>query len=232
MPQTSTIKSRTARTGPSGSVPGAAIATTVHSESGWQPAPARGGRPRGQSRPEGDGHPAERDLRGGLPRVLVRVPAGAQPARCAGRARGRDQQHKGELHPGRRHPIVLRRGQPNLADPLPGASDRRPAHRPPHPEVAEGGCPGGRRCHGQRDGNRAGVGDLAVARQCLSALRVRSLGQALATARGQGRHDRRPLCRRHHRRLRARDGRPDASGTRCGRGCRSTRCRSIRRKPA
>lgn len=52
-------------TGPTGSVPGAA-------ESGWQPAPGRGGRPRGEDRPEGDGRRAERDLRGGVPRVLVR----------------------------------------------------------------------------------------------------------------------------------------------------------------
>ena len=73
--------------------------------------------------------------------------------------------------------------------------DRRSAHRPPYPQVAEGGCPGGRGRHGQRDGNRAGVGDLAAARQRLPALRVRSLGAALATARGHGRHDRRPLCR-------------------------------------
>ena len=68
---------------------------------------------------------AERDLRGRLPRVLVRVPTEAQPARCAGRAGGRDHQHQGELDPGRRHPIVLRRGQPGMAGPLRGASDRR-----------------------------------------------------------------------------------------------------------
>ena len=182
-------------TGPTGSVPGAASTTTVHPESGWQPAPARGGRPRGQDRPEGDGRPAERDLRGGIPRVLVRVPARAQPARRAGRAGGRDQQQKGELHPGRRYSVVLRRGQSDLADPLRGAPDRRQAHRPPDPEVAEGGGPGGRCRHGQRDGNRAGVGDLAAARQRLPARRLRSLGAALATARGHGRHDRRPLCR-------------------------------------
>jgi hypothetical protein len=42
--------------------------------------PARGHRSRRQDRPEGDGRAAERDLRGGVPRVLVRVPARAQPA--------------------------------------------------------------------------------------------------------------------------------------------------------
>src|SRR4029453_14788577 len=69
-----------ARSGPAGSVPGVAITTTVHPESGWQPAPARGGRSRGQDRPEGDGRPAERDLRGRLPRVQLRVPARALAA--------------------------------------------------------------------------------------------------------------------------------------------------------
>ena len=39
----------------------------------------------------GGGRGAERDLRGRLPRVLVRVPAGTRPARCAGRPGGRDR---------------------------------------------------------------------------------------------------------------------------------------------
>ena len=66
------------------SVSGAAIPATVHTEAGWATAPARGRRPGGQDRPEGDGCGAERDLRGRLPRVLVRVPARTRPARCAG----------------------------------------------------------------------------------------------------------------------------------------------------
>ena len=49
----------------------------------------------------------KRDLRGRLPRNLVRVPAGTRPARCAGCALRRDQQQEGELHIGRRHPVVL-----------------------------------------------------------------------------------------------------------------------------
>ena len=44
-----------ARPGPPGSVPGAAVAATVHPEAGW-PAAAAGGRgPGGQDRPAGDG---------------------------------------------------------------------------------------------------------------------------------------------------------------------------------
>ena len=44
----------------------------------------------GQDRPAGHGRGAERHLRDGLPRLLVRVPAGAQPAQRAGRAVRRD----------------------------------------------------------------------------------------------------------------------------------------------
>ena len=56
---------------------------------------------------------------------------------------------QGELDPGRRYPGVLRRGQPGMADPLPGAPDRRSAHHPPDPEMAEGGRPRRRGRDGQ-----------------------------------------------------------------------------------
>ena len=93
-----------ARTGPTGSVSGAAIAATVHTEAGWPTAPARDRRAGRQDRPAGDGRGAERDLRGRFPRVLVRVPTEARTARCAGRACRRDHQHEGELDTRRRHP--------------------------------------------------------------------------------------------------------------------------------
>ena len=51
---------------------------------------------------------SECDLRGGFYRVLVRVPAEAQPARCAGRVGGWDQQHKGELDTRGRRPELFR----------------------------------------------------------------------------------------------------------------------------
>ena len=60
-----------------------------------------------------------------------------------------DRQQEGELHTGRRHPIVLRHGEPGVAHPLRGASDRRPAHHPPDPEMAQGGRPGRRDRDGQ-----------------------------------------------------------------------------------
>ena len=108
--------------------------------------------------------------------------------------------------------VLVRRGQPGMAGPLPGAPDRRPAHRPPDPEMAEGGRPRGRGRDGQRQGDRAGVGDLAAPRQPLPAPRLRPLGRALATARGHGRHDPRPLRGRHRGRLRARGRRPALPG--------------------
>ena len=122
---------------------------TVYTEAGRKTAPTGDRRAGRQDRPESDRRGAECDLRGGLPRVLVRVPAEAQPARCAGRVGGRDQQHEGELDTRRRHPELLRRGQPGVADTIPGASDRRPAHHPPDPEMAEGGRPGRRGRNGQ-----------------------------------------------------------------------------------
>src|SRR3984893_6476788 len=49
----------------------------------------------------------ERDLRGGFPRVLVWVPAQAQPARCAGRTGGRHHQQEGELDSRCGHPVLF-----------------------------------------------------------------------------------------------------------------------------
>src|SRR4051812_35939048 len=98
-----------ARAGPPGSVPGAARPPRVHPQGGRQPALAGHRGAGGQDRPTGHGGSAERDLRGGLPRVLVWLPARARGARRARCARGRDHPHQGEPHLGRRHPVVLRR---------------------------------------------------------------------------------------------------------------------------
>src|SRR6266849_10430242 len=68
------------RARPPGELPGAAVAAPVHSEAGWAAAAAGHRSAGGQDRPAGGGRGAERDLRGRLPRVLVRVPAGTQPA--------------------------------------------------------------------------------------------------------------------------------------------------------
>ena len=74
-----------ARPGPPRHVPGAARAATVHPEAGRATAPAGHCRAGGQDRPARGRHRAQCDLRGRLPRLLVRVPARARPARCVGR---------------------------------------------------------------------------------------------------------------------------------------------------
>src|SRR5260370_40543648 len=90
-----------------------------------------------------------RDLRGRFPRVLVWVPTRTQHARCDGCAHGRDHQHKGELDTGRRHPLVLRHGEPGVAHQVCGTSRRRPTYHPPDPEMAQGRRPGRRDRDGQ-----------------------------------------------------------------------------------
>ena len=84
---------------------------------------------------------------------------------------------EGELGAGRRHPGVLRRRRPRVADQLRRAPDRRPAGDPPDPQVAEGRGDGGRAGDADRDGNAARRGDLAPAGEHLPALRLRSVGR-------------------------------------------------------
>ena len=136
----------------------------------------------------------------------------AKPACCAGRADRRDRQQEGELDTGRRHPVVLQRSQPGMAGPLRRASDRRQAHRPPDPEMAEGGNPGRRDRRRGGKGDRAGRRNIAAARQRLPALRVRSLGAPLATAGGERRRDPRAIRGRHRRRLSIRERRQGVLG--------------------
>src|SRR5499427_6390266 len=154
-----------ARARPTGSVSGTAVPASVHTQAGRPAAPARGRRPGRQDCPTGDGHTAQRDLRGGLPRFLVRFPARTQRAPRDGCARGWNREQEGELDTGRRYPIILRFDQPGMAGPLPGTSDRRPAHHSPDPEMAQGGCPGRRGRDAERGWNGAGIGDFAVACQ-------------------------------------------------------------------
>ena len=156
-------------------LPGEAVAAAVHPEGRRPAAAARHRGTRGQDRPAGAGGGAERDLRGGLPRLLLRVPTGALPARCAGCARLRDHPAGGELGPRRRHPGVLRQHQPRLDDAVPGAPDRRPPCAPADSQVAEGRGHGGGGVDGEHGRHAPGRGDLAAPGEHLPELRLRPL---------------------------------------------------------
>src|SRR6201998_4353978 len=106
----------------------------------------------------------------------------------------------------------LRKRQPRMAGAFPGTPDRRQAHHPPDPEMAQGGHPGRRGGEGKRHRDGARSGGTTPPGQYLHVLRLRSLGRALATPRGHGRHDHGALCRRLHRRVRARGRRPALPG--------------------
>ena len=62
----------------------------------------------GQSAPAGDRHAAGTDLRGGLLRLLVRVPAATIGARCPGQSLEADHVERGKLSLGSRHTQVFR----------------------------------------------------------------------------------------------------------------------------
>ena len=66
--------------GPPGSLPAATVPPAVHTEGGRAAKAAGDRRPGRQDCPESGRHGAERDLRGRLPRVLVRVPTRTRPA--------------------------------------------------------------------------------------------------------------------------------------------------------
>ena len=72
--------SRSTRPGPGRGVSGEPDSQGVHTETRRAAAAARGRRVGGQDRPAGGGRGAERDLRGGLSRLLVRVSAGEASA--------------------------------------------------------------------------------------------------------------------------------------------------------
>ena len=72
--------SGTCTSGCSGALPGDAEQAGVHPEGGRAAAAARHRHAGGQDRPAGRRRGAQRRLRGGLPGLLLRVPAGARPA--------------------------------------------------------------------------------------------------------------------------------------------------------
>ena len=88
---------RPARTNPSRSVSSATVTKSLDPESRWK-ATTIGDRGAGrQSRPARGGDGSQPDLGRGLSGLFVRIPAGAQPARCTGCAVGRNHAQEGEL---------------------------------------------------------------------------------------------------------------------------------------
>ena len=75
---------------------------------------------------------------------------------------GGDHGPEGELDTRRRHREVLRQCEPGMAHPFRRTSDRRQAHSPPDPEMAEGGRSGRRGRDDERQGHGAGVGDIPL----------------------------------------------------------------------
>src|ERR1019366_7217178 len=68
------------RANPSGRVSRPTVEENVHRQSRWPEAATRDRRAGGQGSPTGRGDGSQRDLRRGLSGILLRVPAGAQPA--------------------------------------------------------------------------------------------------------------------------------------------------------
>ena len=112
--------------------------TDIHPEGGRLEAASEHLVPGGQDRPTGGRDGAGGDLRGRLRRVFLWVPAGAWPARCAGRSPRRHPQETGELGARCGYPGLLRCHGPFVDHPLPRAPYRGQAHSAPHREVAEG----------------------------------------------------------------------------------------------
>src|SRR5206468_9375402 len=93
--------------GPQWQLPGETVAEGVHPES-RRPATAARYRIAGrQDRSTGGRRGAQRHLRGGLSRLLLRIPAGARTSRRAGRAGCRDRREEGELDNRRGYPRLL-----------------------------------------------------------------------------------------------------------------------------
>src|SRR5207249_5530114 len=152
---------------------GARISATfqagLHSQAGWATATSGHSRARGQNRPARGGKGPPSDLRGGLPGLLIWFPAWARCARRVRRAQRWDHEEEGELGAGCGHSGLLWVIFPPLDDYVSPASHRGSPDAPPDQEMAEGRRPRGRRMVGDGEGDSAGLGDFAAARECLPA---------------------------------------------------------------
>jgi hypothetical protein len=187
--------SRPARAGPARQLPGEADAEGIHPQAGWAAVPVGGRRAGGQDPAARRRRGAERHLRGGLHRLLLRIPARARPARCAGRAGGRDLP-EGELGARRGCPRLLHQRRSRLAEGVPRAPHRRQKGAAPDPEMAQRRGHRGGEAVEERERDGAGSIGIAAARQRLPALRLRPLGPPMETPPRARRGDHRALRRR------------------------------------
>ncbi len=88
-------------------LPAAAGSARLHSEIRWRTATARGADLGGQDRPGRGGRDAERHLRSRLPRIFLRLPAGAKPAPGSLVATHGDHESACELGARCRYPQLL-----------------------------------------------------------------------------------------------------------------------------
>src|ERR1019366_2280418 len=197
---------------PSRGLSSAAVAKSLDTETGRK-ATTVGGRGAGrQNRPARGGKGPQPDMGGGLSGLQLRIPPGTRTAGCFGRAVGRDRAQESELDCGPGYPILFRQTPARLAGQVCGTSDRRPANRPPDPEMAEGGCDGARAVDRDEGRESAGGGNLAHPREPLPALRLGSLGGAQAENANARRCHHRALCRRRRAGVRATDRSPALPG--------------------
>ena len=177
------------------SVPGEAGAEGVHPQGRRAAEAARSDGAGRQDRPARGGRGVERHLRNGLSRFLVRVPARAQPASRAGCALHGIADEKGELGARSGHQGIFRWNFPRLAGEVRRASNRGPARRAAHPEMAERRRAGGRETLASGGRDAPGRQCLAAAGEHLSPLCLRPVGPNVASEAGARRRDRRALCR-------------------------------------
>src|SRR5215469_11486366 len=86
----------------SGHVSSATFQESLHTQGGWTTATPGHCCPRGQNRSARRGYGPQSNLRGGLQGVLIRIPTGTPPARCAGCVVDGDHEEESELGAGRR----------------------------------------------------------------------------------------------------------------------------------
>ena len=148
-------------------------------EGGRAAATARHCHAGGQDRPAGRRRGAQRRLRGGLSRLLLRIPAGAKSPRCARCADGRDRTEEGELGTRRRCQRFLHQSRSRLAGTVcraPHSGQEGPAA---DPQMGQRRGDRGREMVGERGRGAPGGVGFAAARQHLPPLRPRPMGPAV-----------------------------------------------------